>query len=374
MGSPTPFANPNPPCTMSDLAYDLPETLIAQHPPSRREAARLLVMKRSDESLVDDGIGHLPEYLAAGDLLVLNNTKVLPAKFLLRRETGGKVEGLFLEEERDGNWLVMLKGARRLREGEPLEFQTNDDALGKDAPDAANVFDPSVRVGECVGDGKWRLEVSSSKSVPEILDRFGRAPLPPYIKRVGSQSEAVEDLSRYQTVYAESPGAIAAPTAGLHFTNDMLNRVRSRGVGVAFVTLHVGIGTFKPITADRLSDHKMHLERYEISAETAVAIRACKDSGGRVVAVGTTTCRALESACAESGDITPGANSTDIFIYPPYRFRVVDALLTNFHLPKSTLLAMLFAFAGTPLVQRAYRHAVESQYRFFSYGDAMLVL
>lgn len=366
--------------SLRDLEYDLPEQLIAQRPLPDREDARLLLVGQGKDVHADSRVAHLPEWLLPGDLLVLNDTKVLPARFTARRATGGRVEGLFLEEDTVGFWQVMLKGARRVREGDVLELEAResvaghpDDDSSEREPSGSAGGDVSARVAAQLGDGLWLLEMNSAETPLAILNRIGSTPLPPYIKRADSTTSDEQDRLRYQTVYASNPGAIAAPTAGLHLTDDLLARIRSRGVATALLTLHVGVGTFRPISVDRIDDHRMHVERYHIPAETERAVRACTERGGRVVAVGTTTVRALESAAIGEGFIRAGRHSTDIFIYPPYQFRVVDALLTNFHLPRSTLLAMVMAFAGIEQTRSAYAHAVHAGYRFFSYGDAMFI-
>ncbi len=353
---------PNTPFAIAELEYDLPEELIAQQPPTHRDDARLLVVNRSNGDLTDSSITNFAELLQPGDLLVLNNTRVVPAKFIVLRKSGGKVRGLFLKEQPPGTWLVMLEGSRRLNEGECLRFQTEGES------------DVSLTLTESCGRGHWRATLSEKESAENILNRMGQTPLPPYIRRKDTPTDIERnDRARYQTVYAEVPGAIAAPTAGLHFTDEILTQIRDKGVGTAFVTLHVGEGTFKPISVDSLEQHEMHAERYDISEETAAAIRDCKNRGRRIVAIGTTSVRVLESVVQTHGEIRPDRGLTNLFIYPPYRFRVVDALLTNFHLPKSTLLAMVMALGGIDAIRSVYKHAVDRQYRFFSYGDAMFI-
>lgn len=350
---------------IEELDYVLPAELIAQSPPARREDARLLVVDRAADTIRDRTIVDLPDLLRPGDLLVLNDTKVLPAKFSARRETGGAVPGLFVEEESPGRWRVLLEGSKRLRNGEIL------------AMDSLSGPPVSMKLLTSHDGGEWLVQVSASGTVEEILNRVGQTPLPPYIHRgVGNRNADSMDRERYQTVYAQRPGAVAAPTAGLHLTEPLLDRLRAVGVNVAFVTLHVGLGTFKPIIADDLSKHVMHAERYDLPTETAEAVNACRGRGGRVVAVGTTTVRVLESSAAfcDSRTIHPGGGSTALLIYPPYEFGVVDVLLTNFHLPKSTLLALVMAFAGVERTRRAYAHAIVQRYRFYSFGDAMLIL
>jgi len=359
--------------SVAELDYTLPGERIAQRPLAERDAARLLVVGRASGELRDLGVRDLPELLWAGDLLVLNNTKVLPAKFHARRRTGGVVPGLFLAEESAGVWRVMLEGSKRLKPSEPLVL---------DHGPACRI---ELLLEERLEEGTWRVRVGGTCAgrvarecdAARILAVVGETPLPPYIRRDESASTLDRtDRDRYQTVYADRAGAIAAPTAGLHFTDELLERLRERGVETAFVTLHVGVGTFKPIAVEDLSQHRMHTERYELPASTVAAVAACRHRGGRVVAVGTTSVRVLET-CADAFDEEPSRDrigETDIFIYPPCRFRVTDALVTNFHLPRSTLLALVMAFAGTQRIRAAYAHAIENGYRFFSYGDAMMIL
>jgi S-adenosylmethionine:tRNA ribosyltransferase-isomerase len=348
---------------VSELHYTLPEELIAQQPAEKREDARLLVVDRRKGTWHDSGIPELPELLRPGDCLVLNDTKVLPAKFYARRGAGGVVMGLFVAEEQPGLWRVMLRGSKRLRAGESLSFSS---------PHSQEAI---LRLVESLGDGQWRVTVDAPGTLEQVLERIGEAPLPPYIHRDPDRpADTADDRERYQTVYARQPGAIAAPTAGLHLTTELLEDLRDRGVQPVFVTLHVGVGTFKPVTAERLTQHAMDAESYEVPRATADALNACRQRGGRVVAVGTTSVRVLESAAACGQTVASVRGSTDLFIYPPYEFGVVDALLTNFHLPKSTLLALVMAFAGIETTRRAYAHAIEEHYRFYSYGDAMLIV
>jgi S-adenosylmethionine:tRNA ribosyltransferase-isomerase len=354
----------------SELEYHLPAELIAQHPPSQREDARALVVDHVAERFMDSTITQLPQFLHPGDLLVLNDTKVVPARFFGTRTTGGRVPGLFIGEESPGQWQVMLEGSRRLRVGETLVI-----------PAITDTGAARLTLTSCEGGGVWRAEIDAADlnlhadaRAEEVLGRIGRTPLPPYIRRYCvSSSIEDEDRQRYQTVYARCPGAVAAPTAGLHLTETLLDTLRTAGVYMAFVTLHVGPGTFKPIETDDLASHRMHAERYDLSESAAEAVKSCRDRGGRVVAVGTTAVRVLESAAADDRCVRSASGQTDIFIRPPYPFRVTDALLTNFHLPRSTLLALVMAFAGIDLTRRAYEHAVARRYRFFSYGDAMLI-
>jgi len=350
---------------IEELDYALPAELIAQMPPARREDARLLVVDWAADTIGDRCIVDLPDLLRPGDLLVLNDSKVLPAKLTARRKTGGAVSGLFVEEEGPGRWRVLLEGSKRLRTGEVVTMES---------PGGPPV---SMELLTSHDGGEWSAQVSAAGTVEEILNRVGLTPLPPYIRRGTHNWKADQlDRDRYQTVFAQRPGAVAAPTAGLHFTEALLDRLRAVGVDVAFVTLHVGLGTFKPIIADDLSKHVMHAERFDLSTATAEAVNACRGRGGRVVAVGTTTVRVLEASAAlcDSRTVHASSGSTALLIYPPYEFRVVDVLLTNFHLPKSTLLALVMAFAGVERVRLAYVHAIKQNYRFFSFGDAMLLL
>ncbi len=352
--------------TLADLDYELPDGLIAQHPLPRRDASRLLTLNRATGEIHDRSLIELPGLLRPGDLLMLNDTKVLPARFAARRKTGGKVGGLFVREVSPTEWEVMLDGSRRLRVGESLSVTI------REQEDVA-----TFELLQTCGRGLWRVGVSASGSPAQILDLFGMTPLPPYIRRDGSDpGTEIVDRSRYQTVYARRPGAIAAPTAGLHLTHDLLDQIRASGVDTSFVTLHVGMGTFKPIDVEQVSQHTMHTEWYELNQAAAEAVRCCRQRSGRVVAVGTTTVRVLESVATNPFDarsVSASTGETGLFIHPPYEFRVVDALLTNFHLPQSTLLAMVMAFAGVDNIRRAYAHAIEQRYRFYSYGDAMLI-
>jgi len=344
---------------LADLQYDLPPELIAQTPIEPRDASRLLVLERSTGRVTHARFGELRGLMRAGDALVVNRTQVVPARFFASRATGGAVEGLFLSVAADGCWLTLLKAGGRLRAGEKLHFQ--------DTP-------WEVELVEARGQGQWLIRPDVDLPAHTILGRVGRTPLPPYIKRTRDDPREGEDRGRYQTVYAEQPGAVAAPTAGLHFTGELLEELVGLGVGIARLTLHVGLGTFKPVTAERLEEHHMHSETYELPASAAEQINQGRASGGRIVCVGTTTVRTLETCADDGGTVHPGTGETDLFIYPPYRFKAVDVLLTNFHLPGSTLLALVFAFAGREATLAAYREAIQQRYRFYSYGDAMLIL
>jgi len=335
----------------SEFDFDLPKDRIAQHP-VRRGTSRLLRLGTRDECR-DSSIDQLDELLRSGDLLVLNNTRVLPARLRARREaTQGHLEILLLEEHSATEWEVLLRPARRARPGQTYRLS---DALTVEIVDR--------------GEG-GRAVVRFSDAIEPHLDRLGHMPLPPYIHR----HDAETDHTDYQTVYASRPGAIAAPTAGLHLTEELLSRIRSSGVGIAELTLHVGIGTFKPVDAQEIQNHDMESERFDLPVDTVTAIRDTRDRGGRIVAVGTTVVRALESSALQHGEpLKPGPARTSLFITPGFEFRLVDLLLTNFHLPRSTLLMLVCAFAGTKRVLRAYDEAIRRGYRFYSYGDAMLV-
>ena len=334
----------------SDFHYELPPSLIAQHPLAERGASRLLTLDGASGALADRAFRDLPELLQPGDLLVFNDTKVVPARLYGRKETGGAVEFL-VERILDANTaLVHARASKPWRTGMRVLFSDGVEA----------------RMLERDG-GLLKVEFAGA-TLPEYLYAHGHVPLPPYIVR----DDAAEDKERYQTVYARVPGAVAAPTAGLHFDTAMLERLRQQGVRSAQVTLHVGAGTFQPVREDDIRDHKMHSERAVVAQDVCEAVAETRRAGKRVIAVGTTAVRSLESAAA-GGSLEPMDRDTDIFIYPGYRFRVVDAMITNFHLPESTLLMLLCAFAGKERVMSAYQHAVEQKYRFFSYGDAMFV-
>jgi S-adenosylmethionine:tRNA ribosyltransferase-isomerase len=345
-----------------DLDFHLPPELIAQAPPPERTASRLLHYRRADRSVNHLTFARLPSLLRPGDLLVFNNTRVIPARFTLRKPTGGRVEGLFLAEPSPGHWRVLLRN------------------LGPPRPEPLLVDGaPSVRarVTASFGEGEYELTLNAEEPpVPpatQLLAGIGRMPLPPYIKRdKDHDARDALDRERYQTVFAQAAGAVAAPTAALHFTDALFHELDQRGVQRTFVTLHVGVGTFKPVTADRLEDHAMHAEPYTIDAAAAEAINRARGEGRRVIAVGTTSARVLESQPPDQ-PIRPTSGSTQIFIYPPYRWRHTDALITNFHLPRSTLIALVAALVGLEEQRRIYRIAVEQKYRFFSYGDAMFV-
>ncbi len=336
--------------------YELPTHLIAQEPCSERDQARLLLLRRADATIANHVFSELPDLLSPGDLLVLNDTRVLPARLLGRRaRTGGKWEGLFLRDFPDGLWELLCQTRGRLTAGELVEIEPGPLQL---------------RLVRQSADGHWLAKPSEDRSPVDLLEVHGHVPLPLYIRK-GKARE--EDQERYQTVFARQAGAVAAPTAGLHFTSRLFERLKQRGIAWTFLTLHVGLGTFQPIQVEDFRQHRMHREWGELSDSAARAITHCRERGKRVIAVGTTVVRVLETIGA-SGAIRPWSGETELFIYPPYQFRAVDALITNFHLPRSTLLLLVSAFAGVDLLQRAYRTAIEQEYRFFSYGDAMLIV
>lgn len=347
---------------LSSYDYELPADLIARQPAPTRDAARLLHVLRATGGIAHRKIQDFPQLLRPDDLLVLNETRVIPARLSgFRTATGGRWEGLYLRTEPDGSWRIIGQTRGRLRPGETLTIS---------APEAtASQCTLTLELVEHRDEGEWLVRPQSERGTLDLLEEFGAVPLPSYIER---ESPTAADRERYQTVYARRPGAVAAPTAGLHFTPELLQACQDRGAAIASVTLHVGLGTFRPVTAARLSEHRMHGEWCEVTEETAATIRAARSTGGRVIAVGTTTVRTLETA-AVSGTVRGWRGETDLFIRPTYRFRTVDALLTNFHLPRSTLLVLVSTFAGCELVKRAYAEAIAVRYRFFSYGDAMFI-
>ena len=363
---------------ISDFDYELPEELIAQHPLARRDSSRMLVVERAAGRWRDRLFSEFPSELRAGDALVVNNTRVFPARLVGRRErTGGRVELLLVRRREDLGaliWEALARPARRLDAGARLSFgdgRLRAEVLSATEDGAGRVvrFSPGGNFSEVGSEGDF-----SEEQFDALVEEFGQVPLPPYIHREGEDLAArEEDRERYQTVYAAARGAIAAPTAGLHFTPRVLEEVRARGVRTVELTLHVGYGTFAPVRVEELAEHRVAPESFEIGEEAAREINRARAVGGRVVAVGTTTVRALESAAAEDGALRAGRGETSLTITPGYRFRAVDALLTNFHLPRSSLLVLVGAFAGRDLVLAAYRHAVAARYRFYSYGDCMFI-
>lgn len=345
-----------------ELQFNLPPELIAQQPIAVRSDARLLVVGRRSNELIDSRFGKVGDFLRPGDCLVLNDTKVLPARFFARRGSGGKLEGLFLAESTPGTWEVMLKSARKVKSGEHIYIK-----------DRSKTDFCKAEVLEKKQDGTYRLKLEMSGSHEDVLDEIGFPPLPPYIKRNDDPQTAEADRLRYQTIYARRAGAIAAPTAGLHFTEQLIERLKQSGICFAYLTLHVGTATFKPITTENIEDHQMHPEKFSLDGQNARIINSTKDKGGRVIAVGTTSTRALETMAVGSR-VEAFDGVTELFIQPSYEFKIVDAMITNFHLPRTTLLALVAAFTGLENILAAYKHAVEKRYRFFSYGDAMLIV
>ena len=335
-----------------DFWYDLPEELIAQTPLLQRDTSRLLVLGRKDGSIAHRHFHDVVDYLKPGDCLVMNDSRVLPARLLGHRPTGGAVELLLLRDLGDKMWECLAKPGRKLQAGQEVIF--GDGEL-------------RATVKKVLDDGNRVVEFHYEGIFLEVLERLGKMPLPPYIKA------ELADQERYQTVYSREVGSAAAPTAGLHFTSKLLEKIRQKGVKTAFVTLHVGLGTFRPVKADEISEHHMHSELCMLSEETANILNETKQNGGRIICVGTTSCRTLESLVTEDGSFKAGSKWTDIFIYPGYRFKAMDALITNFHLPESTLVMLVSAFAGRESVLHAYDVAVQERYRFFSFGDAMFI-
>jgi len=345
----------SPSLSISDYAYELPDELIAQEPLERREGSRMLVVNRQAGTFTDSQFIDLPERLRAGDVLVLNNTKVFPARLIGVTETGAKVEIFLVRRLEEDRWETLARPARRLKPGKTIRF--SDELSGEVA--ARN------------DEGTVVVRFDSGRQLDEIVDEIGKTPLPPYIKRDADAEDT--DRGRYQTVFAKSRGAIAAPTAGLHFTPEILDRIRQRGVEITEITLHVGYGTFEPVRVTDLSKHRVLPESFEIAARTADMLNRAKGDGRRIVAVGTTTTRTLETAMTKNGKFVAERGIADLTITPGYRFKAIDALLTNFHLPESSLLVLVSTFGGRELIMKACRHAVSEHYRFYSYGDCMFV-
>lgn len=337
----------------SDFYFELPEELIAQDPLEDRSASRLLVLDKETGRTQHHVFKEVIDYLRPGDCLVLNNTKVLPARLMgVKADTGAAIEVLLLKRKGKDVWETLVKPGKKAKPGARLVF--GDGSL-------------QAEVLEIVEEGNRLIQFTYEGIFEQILDRLGEMPLPPYI------THKLEDKNRYQTVYAKYEGSAAAPTAGLHFTDELLNKIVEKGVETAYVTLHVGLGTFRPVKAENLSQHHMHSEYYEVTKEAADKMNHAKASGGRIICVGTTSCRTVESAADENGIVQPGCGNTEIFIYPGYQFKVLDCLITNFHLPESTLVMLVSALAGREQVLAAYQEAIEERYRFFSFGDAMFI-
>ncbi len=336
-----------------EFNFNLPEDLIAQHPIEKRDNSKMLLLNRSTGEIDHKKFYEISENLEPGDTLVLNDTKVIPARLYgKKKETGGKVEVLLVVEEQDKTWLVMARPAKKLKIGTKIIFK--EGLL-------------EGRVIEERAEGLRLIEFIYTGDFYEVLDQLGEMPLPPYI------GETLLNPDRYQTIYSKNRGSVAAPTAGLHFTEEVMQALKDKEINIVYITLHVGLGTFKPVEAENILDHKMHSEFYHISAEVADIINQTKINGNQVIAVGTTSCRTLESIAGEDGKMKEGSGWTDIFIYPGYRFKGIDGLITNFHLPKSTLIMLVSAFAGRENTMNAYREAIEQEYRFYSFGDAMFI-
>ena len=335
---------------VKDFYYDLPQELIAQDPLEDRSSSRLLVLGKQGGSIRHEVFRNITQYLNAGDCLVINNTKVIPARLFGEREgTGASIEILLLKRKENDIWETLVKPGKKAKPGTRI------------------IFGGGLLTGEVVDvveDGNRLIQFSYEGIFEEILDQLGQMPLPPYI------THTLQDKNRYQTVYAKYDGSAAAPTAGLHFTKELLRQIEEKGVRLAFVTLHVGLGTFRPVKAEEITEHHMHSEYYQVSEEAARIINETKQAGGRVICVGTTSCRTVESASDSKGVVEPGCGNTEIFIYPGYRFKVLDCLITNFHLPESTLVMLVSALAGREHVLHAYEEAIKEKYRFFSFGDA----
>ena len=336
----------------SDFFYDLPESLIAQNPLEQRDTSRLMVLNKENDEIEHKVFSDILDEFREGDCLILNNTRVLPARLYGTKETGARVEFLLLTQKDGNTWECIAGPGRKARPGDKFSF--GDGIL-------------NCTVLEVLDNGNRIVDFEFEGNFYEVLDKVGEMPLPHYIK------ERLEDKERYQTVYSKELGSAAAPTAGLHFTHELMKKIEEKGVKIGYVTLHVGLGTFRPVKADVIEEHKMHSEHYEVPEETAKLISETKAKGGRVIAVGTTCCRTLESVAKKYDEIIACEGWTDIFIYPPYKFRCIDALITNFHLPESTLIMLVSAFYGYEKTMSAYKTAVEEKYRFFSFGDAMFI-
>ncbi|UOQ46270.1 tRNA preQ1(34) S-adenosylmethionine ribosyltransferase-isomerase QueA [Halobacillus salinarum] len=339
---------------IKEYDFELPEELIAQVPLQERASSRLMVLNRKEESMDHHHFSDIRSFLKRGDCLVLNDTRVLPARLYgAKKDTGGKVEVLLLHQEQEDEWEVLVKPAKKVKKGTIIEFGN-----GRLTAECTDIQEHGGRKVRFTYEGIFL----------EVLESLGEMPLPPYIK------EQLSDRERYQTVYAKEEGSAAAPTAGLHFTNELLEEIQASGVELAYLTLHVGLGTFRPVSVDKVEEHEMHAEFYQMSKETADQLNRIKNEGGRIISVGTTSTRTLETIIRDHGEFTEARGWTDIFIYPPQKLQAIDGLITNFHLPKSTLIMLVSAFAGREFILKAYHEAVEERYRFFSFGDAMLIV
>lgn len=342
---------------LNEFDYELPKELIAQVPSQRREMSKMMVLDKHIKSIEDKHFFDLIDYLTPNDLLVLNNTKVIPARIYAKKETGALIETFLIKETEPTVWTALIKPSKRVKEG--LIIKVSDEL--------------SIEILE-KQDDKWKIKLLYEGNIFEILENVGKLPLPPYIERKMTSEEIKNlDYERYQTVYAKNEGSVAAPTAGLHFTKEILDKLEKKGINHCFVNLTVGLGTFKPVKCDNILDHKMDSEAFEISKETAEIIMNAKKEGKNIVAVGTTSVRTLETTMQKYGEIKPIKDASELFIYPGFEFKIVDKIITNLHLPKSTLLMLVSAFAGKEYVFEAYKHAIEDKYRFYSYGDCMLI-
>lgn len=342
---------------LEEFNYELPEKLIAQLPAQKREMSKMLILDRGEKSFIHKHFMDITDFLTENDLLVLNNTKVIPARLYATKETGALIEIFLVREVEKDVWISLIKPSKRVKTG--LILKVSDEL-------SVEVLDKD--------DDKWKVRLIYNGNIFEILDRVGNIPLPPYIERKMTNEEYKNlDFDRYQTVYAKKEGAVAAPTAGLHFTQEILKKLEEQGTKHCFVTLNVGLGTFKPVKCENILDHKMDSESFEISEESAQIINEAKAKGKNIVAVGTTSVRTLETVMNKYGCIKPVNDSSELFIYPGYKFKIVDKLITNFHLPKSTLLMLVSAFADKEYIFKAYNEAIKNEYRFYSYGDCMLI-
>lgn len=344
---------------ISEYDYELPKELIAQKPSEKRENCKMMVLDRKEQSVEHKHFYDITEYFDENDVIVLNNTKVIPARLLGKKNTGANIEVFLLKQIGDITWEVLINPSKRVKEESLIEI----------SPDLY------VKVLTRQNEGKWLVELHYDGNFYEILDKVGHVPLPPYIERQMTDEQLKNlDYERYQTVYAQKEGSVAAPTAGLHFTNEILDKLQKKGVQICYVTLNVGLGTFRPVKVDNILEHKMDSEQFEITAQTAKIITEAKKQGKKITAVGTTTVRTLETCMQKYDEIIETIDDSTLFIYPGYKFRVVDRLLTNFHLPKSTLIMLTSAFAGKDFVFKAYEEAIKEKYKFYSYGDCMLIL
>ncbi len=343
---------------VSEFDYDLPEELIAQTPAQKRDMSKMMVLDKNTGAIEHKHFFDIVDYLDDNCVLILNNTKVIPARLYGHKDTGAKIEVFLLKQKEDKKWEVLIKPSKRVKVGTDIKISDNL---------SATVVEPEE-------EGKWIVQLHYEGNIMEILSEVGNVPLPPYIERKMTSEELKKlDYDRYQTVYAKYAGSVAAPTAGLHFTKEILEKLKEKGVQIGYVTLTVGLGTFRPVKCENVLDHKMDSEDYHISKETADLINKAKKEGKKIVAVGTTSVRTLESAYKEFGEIKECSSSSTLFIYPPYEFKVIDNLITNFHLPKSTLLMLVSALAGKDNIMHAYKEAIANKYRFYSYGDCMFI-